>query len=68
MIHMTLRGGAEYTGRNIDTIIRREWGNTAFLRRNANPNSPQIGEILVPSDYPDQAAHVAGTVLYIEQA
>lgn len=66
MIRIGLRGGIEFTGRTVDTIIRREYGARAFYRDSRNPSSPDLGEILHPSAYEGQGHHVLGTVVWIE--
>ncbi|HKM25712.1 MAG TPA: hypothetical protein VJY40_08755 [Corynebacterium sp.] len=69
MIRLTLRGGVTYTGRTIDTIIRREFGPRAFFRPSANRESPEGGVILEPVPYDNTGVfNILADVLTIEEA
>jgi hypothetical protein len=35
-----------YSGKTVDTIVRRVWGARAFFDRSRDPNSPYAGQIL----------------------
>lgn len=39
-----------YSGRTVETIVRREYGRTAFVRWSADRNSPELGQIVKPVD------------------
>lgn len=45
MIEMTTTHG-DYQGQTIDSIIRREYGDTARAQRYADPNAPRWGQVL----------------------
>lgn len=67
MIRLTLRGGVAYTGRTVDTIIRREFGPQAFFRPSANRESPEGGVILEPvGPHDPHTFHILGDVLDVE--
>lgn len=48
MIRLTLRGGVTFTGRSVDTIVRREYGPTARFWPSRNRTSPEGGVIVSP--------------------
>ena len=52
----------EFTGRTVESIIRREYGRKATFRPSANPNSPEAGMIVEPNAYDRQAFNVLATV------
>lgn len=54
-----------YTGRTVDTIIRREYGRHAQFRPASDPNSPEVGLVVRP-DRQHGGHHVLGRVLWIE--
>lgn len=54
--------GKDFTGRTIDSIIRREFGPKASLRRYSDSNQPGIGQVVVPAPY--GGSLVKGTVSY----
>ncbi|BBU22147.1 hypothetical protein [Mycobacterium xenopi] len=37
-----------YTGRSVDSIVRREYGRSAQARQSADPNSPIWGQVIKP--------------------
>jgi len=39
-----------HSGRTVETIVRREYGRTAFVRWSADRNSPELGQIVKPVD------------------
>lgn len=39
-------GGQEYTGRDLGSIVRREFGRRAGVRLSADPNSPELGTVV----------------------
>jgi hypothetical protein len=55
----------EYTGRSVDTIIRRVWGRNAEVRRSADPNNPNEGLIVTPVKG-ESAYNVHATLLWSE--
>ncbi len=57
--------GKDYRGRTIDSIIRREFGPKASLKKFADPNTVGVGEILLPARY--GGFIVRGTVSYADE-
>ena len=66
MIIMKLSNGTQYRGRTTDSIIRREYGKKAFLRKSSDPNSPYLGQILQPNAYQQRAYDVLATVAWVD--
>ncbi len=58
-------GGREYTGRNLGSIVRREWGRRAGVRLSADRNSPDIG-VVVTWSKPGNAWLTHGRVTYLD--
>lgn len=56
----------DFTGRTVDSIIRREYGRAAYLRPSYDPNDPAVGLIVAdatkPGDGSGWSAHVLATV------
>lgn len=52
-----------YTGRTVDTIVRREYGRKAEARRSADPNSPHWGMVTHTDRY---GAHVDATIKWVD--
>lgn len=68
MIQLTIRGGGTYTGRTIETIIRREYGPKAEFWPNRDPNGPEAGMIVSPVPYEDLGAYnILAEVLAVEE-
>jgi hypothetical protein len=58
-------GGREYTGRNLGSIVRREWGRRAGVRLSADRNSPDIG-VVVTWSKPGNAWLTHGRVTHLD--
>jgi len=43
-------GGREYSGRNLGSIVRREFGRRAGVRLSADRNTPEIGVVVTWSE------------------
>jgi len=56
----------EYRGKNIASIVRREYGRAAAVERSADPNSPRYGQIVRASKYDQSANDVLGAVIWVE--
>lgn len=61
---IALSNGDRLTGRTADSIIRREFGREAFLQRSSDPNSPHVGQVVVPA--PHGGYLIRATVAWIE--
>lgn len=65
-VSITLRGGITYTGKSVETIIRREFGPTAEFWPTRDRTSPEAGMIVAPVPYEDLGAfNVLADVLTI---
>lgn len=60
-----------HSGRSVETIVRRWYGKTAYVRYNADPNRPIVGEIVRPVDgrkfYQSNAVLVLDTLISIDE-
>ena len=43
-------GGRDYSGRDLGSIVRREWGRRAGVRLSADRHSPDIGVVVTWSE------------------
>ena len=57
----------EFTGRSVDSIVRREFGRAAEVRRNVDPNSPTYGMVVKADRHQVAAWHVLGTIYGIRE-
>lgn len=72
MITIRCRMGV-HSGRTVESTVRRWYGNRAYVRWSADPNSPELGMIVKPVDkrrYPSDstAVLVLDTLLSIEDS
>lgn len=60
-----------HSGRTVETIVRRWYGRTAYVRYSADPTRAIIGEIVKPVDgrkfYQSNAVIVLDTLLAVEE-
>ena len=60
-----------HSGRSVETIVRRWYGKTAYVRWNADPNNPHLGHIVKPVDgrkfYQSNAVLVLDTLISIDE-
>lgn len=49
MITIRCRMGV-HSGRTVESTVRRWYGKTAYVRWSADPNSPELGQIVKPVD------------------
>lgn len=60
-----------HSGRSVDTIVRRWYGRTAYVRWNVDPNRPIMGEVVKPVDgrkyYQSNAVLVLDTLIGIDE-
>jgi hypothetical protein len=54
-----------YTGRTVETIVRRVWGKQAKVRRGqpSGIDQPCLATVVCPGDFPDNAYSVLATVV-----
>lgn len=67
MIRLTLRGSTELTAPTIDQAVTNAYGDNARLRWSADPNSPELAEVTIPSAYEPQVSHRVASVVHMEQ-
>lgn len=57
-----------FTGRTVDSIVRREFGRTAEVRVIADPNSPTYGMVVKADRHQVAAYHVLATIYSVQEA
>ena len=65
IIAYTSRG--RFLGRNVDTIVRREFGRAAEVRVSADPNNPTYGTVVKADRLQVAAWHVIGTIYHTRE-
>lgn len=64
VIHTSQSGPDGYGGLTVETIVRREYGRRATVRWSADPNDPNVGQIVVPARF--GGYEVLGTIHSID--
>ncbi len=60
-------GGRDYSGRDLGTIVRREWGRRAGVRLSADRNAPELGHVVTWSE-PGGGWMVHARVMWLDGA
>jgi len=58
-------GGREYSGRDLGSIVRREWGRRAGVRLSAYRYAPEIGVVVTWSE-PGGGCLIHGRVTHLD--
>ena len=57
-----------FTGRSVDSVVRREFGRNAEVRVSPDPNSPTYGMVVKADRHQAAAYHVIATIYSAQEA